>query len=122
MGGRNVAHAELAELETSLWRETTRFDHTWMNAILAPDFTEFGRSGRRYDRKASLEADREPINAVLPLEQFTVELLRPDLALVTYISETVAPNGPRRSNRMSLWDRTDGTWRLRFHQGTPVEG
>jgi hypothetical protein len=42
-----------------------------------------------------------------------------DVALVTYISElqfTTLELG----NRSSLWVRSGGRWKLRFHQGTPI--
>ena len=39
-----------------------------------------------------------------------------DAALVTY--RTVEPD--RVARRVSVWTRTDGTWRLRYHQGTVV--
>ena len=76
-------------------------------------------SGRRYDRDAIIEAEVQPIGARLPLEDFTVVFVRPDVALVTYVSEDEA-DGPRRANRMSLWDRAGGRWQLLFHQGTAV--
>lgn len=40
-----------------------------------------------------------------------------DVAMVRYGNEDVA-DGPRRSNRISLWDRASGRWQLRFHQET----
>jgi ribonuclease HI len=111
--------ANLRDLEESLWREETRFDRAYMGSVLAPEFVEFGRSGRRYDRDAVLADEYGPIGALLPLEGFTVMLVRPDLALVTYVNEDHA-DGYRRSNRMSLWDRASGRWQLLFHQGTPI--
>ena len=36
----------LERLEGELWREQTRFDMQRMNELIAPDFFEFGRSGR----------------------------------------------------------------------------
>ena len=111
--------ATLRDLEESLWREETRFDRAYMGTVLAPEFLEFGRSGRRYDRDAILAEEYGPIGARLPLEDFTVTFVRPDLALVTYVNEDEA-DGYRRSNRMSLWDRASGRWQLLFHQGTPV--
>ena len=110
----------LQDLEVSLWRENTRFDRVYMDSILAPNFVEFGRSGKRYNRNTAINVEYEPINAVLPLENFTVTFIRPEVALITYISQTNETEGPRRSNRMSLWDYTKGSWRLVFHQGTPV--
>ena len=111
--------AALRALEESLWREETRYDRAYMDAVLAPGFAEFGRSGRTYDRESCLVDAGEPIGARLPLEDFAVTFVRPDVALVTYVNEDEA-DGPRRSNRMSLWDRADGRWRLLFHQGTPT--
>jgi ribonuclease HI len=111
--------ATLRDLEESLWREETSYDRAYMEAILAPGFVEFGMSGRRYDRDDILAAEVGPIGARLPLEDFTVILVRPDVAVVTYVSEDVA-DGPRRANRMSLWDRAGGRWQLLFHQGTAV--
>jgi hypothetical protein len=109
----------LRDLEESLWREETRFDRAHMGAVLAPGFLEFGMSGRRHDRDAIIEAEVQPIRARLPLEDFTVMFVRPDVALVTYVSEDES-DGHRRSNRMSLWDRASGRWQLLFHQGTAV--
>jgi ribonuclease HI len=111
--------ATLRDLEESLWREETSYDRAYMEAILAPGFVEFGMSGRRYDRDDILAAEVGPIGARLPLEDFTVILVRPDVAVVTYVSEDVA-DGRRRANRMSLWDRAGGRWQLLFHQGTAV--
>jgi hypothetical protein len=109
----------LRDLEESLWREETRFDPAHMDDVLALGFVEFGRSGRRYDRDAIITAEAAPIGARLPLEDFAVLLVRPDVALVTYVNEDEA-DGYRRSNRMSLWVEAGGRWRLLFHQGTPA--
>jgi ribonuclease HI len=75
--------ATLRDLEESLWREETRYDRAHIGAVLAPGFLEFGMSGRRYERDAIISAEYGPIGARLPLEDFTVILVRPDLALVT---------------------------------------
>jgi hypothetical protein len=44
-------YEKLKQLEESLWRSETRFDNEYMNRTLAPDFFEFGRSGRAYTRE-----------------------------------------------------------------------
>lgn len=110
-------HAELQNLEEALWRSETRSDRDWMDTVLAPGFTEHGRSGRVYDREASLSVDVPDIIEIeLPLTDFTVRMISEDLALVTYVS--VEPRG--RSNRASLWRHDGSEWRLEFHQGTPA--
>lgn len=113
--------ADLPSLEHSLWRAETRFDRALMGATFAPDFFEFGRSGRRYTREEMLfdQADRQEIDATL--HNLTTHALSPGLALVTYISEVRFPDGTEWANRSSIWDRSSGRWLLHFHQGTPCE-
>ena len=76
----------LERLEEELWREDTRFDIGRMEELLAPDFVEFGRSGRVYRREDTLAVPRGPIDAVLPLPGFRVRSLSPEIVQVTYDS------------------------------------
>jgi hypothetical protein len=110
---------ELQKLEESLWIAKTRFDNDHMNRILAPDFFEFGRSGKIYDRAQSLSAPEQKINAKIPLKNFNAHALSQDIVLITYVSE-VQYDVLEVGNRSSVWQRIDGAWRLRFHQGTPT--
>jgi len=114
--------ARLTALEESLWRPATRFDRAHLERVLADDFDEFGRSGRHWSRAASIAAEAAPFETVLPLPGLRVRELGPDAALLTYRSETVYPDDDavHAANRSSVWQRIDGEWRLRFHQGTPV--
>lgn len=111
----------LRTLELSLWRAETRFDRALMAATFAPDFFEFGRSGRRYARDELLPDGTEGDQIDATLHDLTTHTLSSDLALVTYISEVRRPEGTDWANRSSLWDRSSGRWQLRFHQGTPCE-
>lgn len=111
----------LPALEHTLWRTDSRYDRALMDATFAPDFHEFGRSGRRYTRDDLLpHGEAQTIDATL--HALTITDLSPTIALVTYQSELRRPTGTEWSNRASLWDRTSGRWQLRFHQGTPCEG
>ncbi|MFI6865109.1 DUF4440 domain-containing protein [Streptomyces sp. NPDC050421] len=90
-----------------------------VTALLDPEFTEFGASGRSYDRTSILavtsaadENAPEPITAT----GMSGVLLAPGLVHLTYISVS---NG-LRVRRSSLWRRSDSGWRLYFHQGTPT--
>lgn len=87
--------------------------------LLDPEFTEFGASGRRYDRTSILavtsavdESAREPTVAT----GMSGVLLAPGLVHLTYVSESDG----RRVTRSSLWRRRDAQWQLYFHQGTPA--
>lgn len=111
----------LERLEEELWREERRFDNKRMGEILAPDFFEFGRSGRIYRREDALAAPRQPIEAAFPLADFNARLLHPDVAQVTYNSAVTYNGVLQRARRSSIWSRTPIGWALRFHQGTPYD-
>jgi hypothetical protein len=112
-------YEELKELEESLWRPETRFNQAYLDRILAPDFFEFGRSGRIYHRAHTLTAPPQPINARLPLKNFSIHPIAENVVLVTYITE-VTNSETQVSNRSSIWIKTHTGWQIRFHQGTPV--
>lgn len=118
-----VLFEEIRGLEESLWRADTRFDKALMDATFAPDFFEFGRSGRTYSRAELLFDEREcyDIKATLPLPEFHARLISEDVIQTTYISEVVYGGAVERGNRSSIWSRMGNSWRLRFHQGTPID-
>ncbi|MGZ8981342.1 MAG: nuclear transport factor 2 family protein [Burkholderiaceae bacterium] len=109
----------LTRLEEAMWREDTRFNMKFMAAALAPDFFEFGRSGRTYTRGQTLAASRHFIDAKLPLPALAIHLLDRDTAQVTYNSEVTYDGVVEHARRSSIWSRTESGWVLRFHQGTP---
>lgn len=111
---------KLKQLEESLWIAETRFNRAYMESVLAPDFFEFGRSGCTYTREETLSAPAGEIHARLPLRDFKVTLITPDVMLVTYISE-VQYETLQIGNRSSIWLHTPSGWKLKFHQGTVVE-
>ena len=110
----------LQRLEETLWLTQSRFDRAYMEQVLAPDFFEFGRSGRVYRREDTLNVPFEPSEVRLPMPKFAVRLIAPDVALVTYVSEVKFTDVNETANRSSLWSRYPTGWRLRFHQGTPI--
>lgn len=109
----------LKELEEALWRSETRFERAFQEKVFAPDFFEFGRSGRTYTREQMIRTESTPILAKLPLINFEIHELDEHNVLVTYISE-VQYDSLERANRCSVWSRTTDGWQLRFHQGTPI--
>jgi len=109
----------LKDLEENLWRSETRFDLNFQQKIFAPDFFEFGRSGRRYTRDQMIITEPKSIVATFPLKDFKIHQLDKMNVLITYISE-VQHEEFERANRCSVWSKTSDGWKLRFHQGTPT--
>lgn len=114
--------SKITALEESLWRAETRFDDTLMDRTFAPDFVEFGRSGKIYTRAEMFFGQMEgaTLNATLPLRAFKARFIAQDVIQTTYVSEVIYEGHLERGNRASLWSRKGNSWHLRFHQGTPV--
>ena len=117
--------AHLRILEEELLRPAIRGSRAELEARLAPDFAEIGRSGRVYDRAslvAALAAEHDDAPAVARVEDFSVRLLAPGVALATYrsVREDAAGGPPAVALRSSIWRRDGDAWRMAFHQGTPT--
>lgn len=109
------------EQERRLLTAEVRRSAAEVDRLLHPDFVEFGASGRRWDRSAMIAAIGTELTDDEPPVVSAMTGARPadTVVLLTYQTE----RSGRRVRRSSLWCREqDGTWRLYFHQGTPVGG
>jgi len=112
-------YVKLKFLEEGLWQAESRFDMEWMEKVLAPDFFEYGRSSRVYQRQDTLDVPVQDIDSCIPLKNFQVRLIDVNVAQVTYISIVKYDGKKYKALRSSLWSRNGKNWLLRFHQGTP---
>jgi ribonuclease HI len=104
------------EGELRLLDPATRADPELTRPLLHPDFTEFGVSGRIWDRESIVEAlaadPGEPVSA----EEMRGFRLAEDVVLLTY-----RVNRPDRASlRSSIWTVHEGRWVVVFHQGTAL--
>ena len=109
-------------LELRLLQPEVRAAPGEVEALLHPDFSEFGASGLRWGRTeiiAALAAEQPAAEEpVITATEMTGTRLADDVILLTYISQ----RGDRRARRSSIWLRTPDGWRAYFHQGTLVCG
>lgn len=109
--------ATLRQLEESILDPAVRADPARLRALLTPEFTEFGASGRVFDRDgivAVLAAER-PL-AARQARGFKVRLIAPGAALTTW---RVQRDDGIETLRSSVWQQqADGRWLMVFHQGT----
>ena len=115
--------AILRDLELSLLQPAVRKDRAQLTRLLTEDFVEFGSSGRTFDREAVIAAlqAESPLWPPRAVEELRIVLQTADAVLLTYRVSGLAPDGSGEqlaSLRTSLWVRQDGTWKIRFHQGT----
>ena len=88
----------LHPLKRTLWHPNSRFDSLLRDQTFAPDFHEFGRSGRRYTRAEMLyTATARPFTA--KLHGFTIRELSDTIAQTTYISELRTETTSEWANR-----------------------
>jgi hypothetical protein len=89
-----------------------------VDALLHPEFFEFGASGKRWDRDAMVAAiGTELTDGEVPrVSEVAGTRLSDTVIQVTYVTE----RPDRRARRSSLWRKDDGAWRVYFHQGTPL--
>ena len=122
MAGSASLSGILIGLERQLLDPAVRSDARRLGALLHPAFVEVGRSGVRYSRAEVLRefAGGAPAYRVAGTD-WGVSEVAPGVALVTYRTEHVGEGeeDARPTLRSSLWvRREDGTWTVRFHQGT----
>lgn len=103
-------------LEHELREPSVRSDASRLAALLHPDFEEIGQSGLLWGRDAILQALALEDEPAAEMTVLGAERLGPDTILLT-MRTTDARGDCLRS---SLWLRSGGRWRLRFHQGTPA--
>ena len=114
----------LKELEASLHDPEVRSSAGRMGELLHSSFREFGRSGATYTREAILDhVSSDGQQPAIWAQEFQLEVLSEDLALLTYRSGHIAEGGElqHHTNRSSLWQLTEGGWKMRFHQGTATQ-
>ena len=112
----------LRALEVALHQPAIRSDPPALGGLLHPGFREFGRSGASYTRAEVLAEFSGNAPYLIWAQDFALDELAPDIALLTYRSAHVAPDGSLEAHalRSSIWQRTADGWKMRFHQGTPA--
>lgn len=106
---------DVVALEEALLLDSVRSDRRRVDALLHPDFTEVGASGKLWSR-ARMLATIEPLTVPTTLEVISVDQLAPDVVQLRWRSRSRGAV----ALRSSIWVRTPQGWKLRYHQGTPV--
>ena len=114
----------LRSLEREFHEPPVRCSRNRLEALLHPEFREFGRSGAEYTRAQIIEHLLSATNAArVHAQGFAILELAPSVVLLTYKSAYISSSGQleRHANRSSIWRREVAGWQMVFHQGTPRE-
>lgn len=101
------------EAERTLLDPDVRADRASVEALLHLAFTEIGASGRLWRRDEIIDAIATNPQPAPEASAFEAVTIAPDTVLLTY-----ACTDTHRTLRSSIWQRVDGAWKIRFHQGT----
>lgn len=121
---RSIDPGLFRRLEERLLDPAVRSSEADLASLIAPDFVEFGGSGRVYDRDRVIAALQSEPWADRSLSDFTAREIAPGAVLVTYRVSRRDPAAGTTigSLRSSIWIWRDGNWQVVFHQGTPSTG
>jgi hypothetical protein len=108
----------LIRLEKTFFDPGSRQRPESLANLLADDFVEFGKSGRKYSKSAILDALATESPAEIIATEFQVTTLGPMAALITYRASAAGVD----SRRSSVWILRDDRWQMLFHQGTVIPG
>jgi hypothetical protein len=112
--------AELILKEESLLENSTRNTPRQIAELLDDNCVEFEASGKRrvYRRGERLEN----ADGVLYIDSASVSSinLSENCVLLLYVGVKVNKNIRTKSNCSSVWKRSEGQWKMAFHQGTPI--
>ena len=115
--------AELQTLESELHHPGTRVTRERLEQLLHPEFSEVGRSGRKYSRETVIAyLASQSTQPDIEAKNYKAKLLGPGVALLTYESAHKNPDGTLAlaALRSSVWVHAEARWQLVHHQGTPA--
>lgn len=108
-------YQKLLDLEISFFKKENIADRRWLDKVIHDEFTEFGKSGRLYGKKETIEGllacgqDRD-----IELFDFGWESLARDCWLVHYVTREIGGS----VYRTSIWVENSCVFQLRHHQAS----
>lgn len=114
----------LIKLETDIIIAQKNSDFSFVEDLLWDEFQEIDSRGGIANKTAVIQAVNKVRLYDYTVEDFDINFVNETCAIVTYIATTKRLlNGEERvshSRRSSTWVQRNGSWRMIFHQGTPL--
>ena len=107
----------IKQLELELSDPSIRKDRERLDQLLADDFEEVGKSGKKYTKADIIELLINEENISFSVQDFNFVSLSDDCVLVKY---QTTMNG-QNAYRCSIWKKYGDQWQIHYHQGTPTE-
>lgn len=109
---------ELISKEEQLLENSIRKDAAKIAELLDDSCIEFTASGRQQIYHPGEQFGN--VDGELYIDSNTIRFIdiSEDCKLLLYVGAKVNKNVRMKSNHSSLWKKTDGKWKMIFHQGT----
>jgi hypothetical protein len=108
------------KLENDLLQSEVRKSTAIIDSLLTDDFMEIGSLGQVYSKQDILEHLPKENNVKWEMEDFNAKEIEENVVLVTYKTKNVSEKTIVFSLRSSLWIIRGDSWKMVFHQGTPL--
>lgn len=111
--------------EKELLRPEVRLSAEKIAELISESFFEFGSSGNIYHYHKGDTFQEGPANeGDWEITNFTLVQVSLDSVLATYTvtKHTEPVEAQKVSLRCSLWEKEDGVWKVKFHQGAYAGG
>ena len=90
--------------------------------LIDDEFMEIGSSAQLHDKAEVIRWFKKAESLDIQGIHFKAKFLSGDVILLTYISVTREQDldKTKQALRSSIWRNVEGSWRMVFHQGTPI--
>jgi hypothetical protein len=109
---------ELLTKEELLLNNLTRNNAAQLEELLEDQCVEVSASGRRTVYHQGTTIGNTDGEIYIVSDSASLVELSDDCQMLLYVAGEVSKNTRVRSNRASVWRRTNGRWKIKFHQGT----
>ncbi len=94
-----------------------------LSELVDDAFMEIGSSSEIHDKKEVIRWLACEDSSEIQGEDFKATFLSENIVLLTYTSVITHPqqDKPKQARRSSVWRRSEGKWKMVFHQGTPIK-
>ena len=107
----------ILKLEQDLLKPHLRNSQPKLEKIIANGFVEIGQSGTLYNKHSIIKALSSEQAKNITYVDMRLKFLSKKLALVSYQTSS---RGRDMVQRYSLWERTQNSWQILFHEAVQV--
>lgn len=116
-----INESEIINLEKKIHLKSFRNNPDNTQKIVDDSFFEFTRSGKIVNKQDFITYYQNDPTPDMIMKDPKVTPLSSETALLTYTLSMIMDDGkPELTRRSTIWKRTNGQWKIIFHQGTIV--